>query len=208
MRLAGLAGFGGIDGFDQVVLKLRQLVQEVRAVGQHETVFELLVRDEVGVDGEDRFLKFALLLGIDAVGQAGLAFDLGDRGGDLAERKALFSVAVLRREVEEGEHVGMDDFETADFVGVARREADIEQPFGGRQRLAFGGHGALASLDGEQSGASNGIERLDPAVDEHRQATEAIEVEIAFGFVRKQRAGDECDAEKENDERDKTFHED
>ena len=133
--------------------------------------------DEVAVDLEHAPLEGGADGGLDLVRKFSLTLELGDLGLELAEGESFLTLAVGRAQIEDGKHVGVDDFEVLVGVGLCRPERDVEQPFDRLEPAALRGGDRLAALQLEQGAAGDGVEGLEAAVDEDGEAPEALDVE-------------------------------
>ena len=132
---------------------------------------------------------------------------------------------VLVVAADQRQHFGVVDREDPVGVGDFRAEADVEQPFVGGQRRGRGEHvpprlgkrrqrieairtedglavrpvDRLLPLDLQEGGPRDGVERLDPAVGQHRQASEAEHVAGARIAPRQQRQPDEGEAQDQGE---------
>ena len=182
MRRAGLLGLLGGEAEGQRVIEIRQPVAEVVIdPGRQQAPLQSLIEQNIVPQLHDRALERAAHGRLDGVGEPALAIQLGQpRIRGLLEGETFLARALLRREVAQGQHIGVHDLEHLIGIGHGGPEKHVEQPLGRAERLAVGRGDTLAALQNQQRGAGDGVERLEAAVDQGRQTAEAGEVVVAF----------------------------
>ena len=208
MRLAGLLRAHGRQPGGNHGVEVRQLLEEIRDARRQQAALEALVEDDAVAQLDHRALEGRAHRRLDGLGELRLARQLRQALGHLEVGEALLAHtrAVVGREVEEREHVGMDDLEGGVGVGHLGLVEHVEQPLGGARGPALGRGDALAALQHEERGAGHGVERLDAPVDEGREPAEGGEVVLALIAGREQRGHDGQGGEEEDGEREKAFH--
>ena len=145
-----------------------------------------------------------LLIGL--LGEPRLMLKLGHAFADLLVGEAFLAVAVFDFQIQQIEHLVVLDQEDFVSVGLARGEHHVGKPLDGLEGSAVRRDEALAALRHEQGSAGDGVERLDTAVDQHRQAAEAAQVDGGGILGRHQRASQVTEKNDEQGEREIFFH--
>jgi hypothetical protein len=204
--LAPLLGEDGGDAGGQGFFKLLQLGQEIGGVGHLHAGLELQVEDDAVAHGDDLLLERGAQRLFDAVGEARLLLELGQLLAELGVGEAFAAVAVRWLHAEQVEHLVVLDEQAPVGVGLGGREQHVGQPLGRGEGAALGRHEPLAALQGEQGGAGDGVEGLDAAVDQHRHAAQVVQLEVGPVGLRPERRAQVGEAENEDEEGKKTFH--
>ena len=160
-------------------------------------VFQPLIQRESVPQIQDRALIGGALDCFELVRLRGLFIDLLQERRKLGEAK-IFPVALLPAEQAEDVCVLHDEHRI--LIGNGSIEQDIGEPLHRTQSLAAFEAQFLFSVNDQERIARDGVQRLDPAPDEHRDFAEPAEIEIVLRRLWRQPIG--RDAGRSNSQND------